>query len=77
MDHSALDDRIVGAIRSGKTSFTTIMAELNYGRIPTDSAFVGSRRVDQRLQALRKKDQILWTGSAHRSGWKLPEVKPL
>lgn len=75
MQHDTLDDRIVEAINAGSSSFTSISAKLNADIPLRDPEFIDGRLIDRRLQALRKKGRILWTGSASRSGWK-PAQEP-
>lgn len=73
MDHSELDEQIVGAIRAGNTSFTAISTRVNTGIPSTDPAFIKGPLIDRRLQVLRRRGQLTSVGSATRSSWKLAQ----
>lgn len=73
MDPAELDNKIVEAIRAGDRSFTAIYRTLTGKSHPSAKAAITDRMVDRRLQALRRKGQIVWLGT-RRNGWHLSET---
>lgn len=74
MTHTTLDEKIVEAVRNGKTSTTKIYEAVNgvTHRVKRGLLY-DYKLIDSRLDALRIRKRLIWTGSAFRSGWALPE----
>jgi hypothetical protein len=63
---SVLDERIVAAVGAGNQTFRDIATSCGYSIKSLDC-----RAVDRRLQSLRKRGVLNYTGSARGAGWRV------
>lgn len=73
MDPSKLDDRIVEEVRAGNTSNTRLYESLNGVSNTKRGTVINHAQLDRRLQVLRNRGRLIWTGSATRSSWAIPQ----
>lgn len=70
--YEKLDDRIVDAIAAGHNTFAKISSQINAGLSYSDPAYIGLCIIDRRLQSLRRKGRVEYTGQKQTAGWKIP-----
>lgn len=75
MDYSSIDEKIIEAVKNGNKNFTRIYEHMNGVSHHAKGPVISAQVLDRRLQVLRRKGKLIWTGSAFRSGWRLPEEK--